>query len=124
MKICSVETCNNYVFGKGYCKNHQYLRNDIKKSINKISEKQIENLKEYSKVRKEYLTKNLKCEFPGCNQVSTDIHHMKGRIGELLTDTSFFKALCRTHHTWCEENPNEAKELGLSLNRNYEARNS
>ena len=29
-KICVKENCNNYVFGKGYCKNHQYLRKDKK----------------------------------------------------------------------------------------------
>lgn len=52
MKVCIVENCNRSVFGKGYCKSHQYLRTDlkqlkkrnskpIKKSgyINKISEK-------------------------------------------------------------------------------------
>jgi len=29
-KICKKETCKNFVFGKGYCKNHQYLRKDKK----------------------------------------------------------------------------------------------
>src|SRR6056297_2983603 len=28
MKRCKVEGCDNYVFGKGYCKYHQYKRPD------------------------------------------------------------------------------------------------
>jgi hypothetical protein len=30
-KKCLSSGCNNYVFGKGYCKIHQYLRDDFKK---------------------------------------------------------------------------------------------
>lgn len=30
-KTCKVEQCNNHIFGKGYCKYHQYLREDRKK---------------------------------------------------------------------------------------------
>ena len=52
-----------------------------------------------------------------CTTHSTDVHHMKGRIGPLLTDTKFFLAVCRSCHTWIEEHPKEAKELGYSISR-------
>jgi len=32
MKICKAPGCGNPVFGKGYCKRHQYLREDKQKS--------------------------------------------------------------------------------------------
>lgn len=35
MKICKKENCNNPVFGKGYCRNHQYLREDQKQKQEK-----------------------------------------------------------------------------------------
>lgn len=40
-KVCLVEDCSNYIFGKGYCRNHQYLRTDSKKPkpISAISKK-------------------------------------------------------------------------------------
>jgi len=42
-KICLKEDCKNNVFGKGYCKNHQYLRTDKKPStIKSVSAKMSE----------------------------------------------------------------------------------
>jgi hypothetical protein len=52
-----------------------------------------------------------------CTDYSTDIHHMCGRIGDLLLDTTYWKALCRNCHEWAESHPEEAKEKGLSINR-------
>jgi len=31
MKTCRVEGCPNFIWGKGYCKSHQYLRDDLKR---------------------------------------------------------------------------------------------
>lgn len=33
MKSCNAPECTNRVFGKGYCKKHQYLRDDLKASL-------------------------------------------------------------------------------------------
>jgi len=52
-----------------------------------------------------------------CGKSATDVHHMRGKIGEDLTDSRYFLAVCRGCHTLIEENPTWAKEKGYSLNR-------
>lgn len=71
----------------------------------------------YTKKKKEYLTAHIRCEVKGCNQVSTDLHHKKGRTGKLLYDERFFMAVCRDHHTEIELNPDWAIKNGYSLKR-------
>lgn len=39
MKKCSADGCSYPVFGKGFCKNHQYLRKDLKKKDSSVFEK-------------------------------------------------------------------------------------
>lgn len=42
---------------------------------------------------------------------------MKGKIEELLLEEEFWCPLCEEHHTWAENNPDEAKAIGISLDR-------
>lgn len=100
--------------GKGSNKNAVPKRNQSK--IKPISDKQSKRLQEYRKVRDEYMKSKPICEW--CNtSPATDLHHAAGKIGSLLTDTRYFKALCRGCHTEVELNPRWAKENGLSVNR-------
>ena len=55
-----------------------------------------------------------------CSQVSTDVHHMKGRIGDLLLDQTHWLSVCRGCHNWIELQPEQAKQMGFSKNRNYD----
>ena len=73
----------------------------------------------YSTIRGTYLKMNPLCKakLPGCQLNATDVHHMVGRIGERLLDTSNFLSVCRTCHNWIEVHPAEAKTLGLSKSR-------
>lgn len=117
-KQCLHHNCTIPVWGKGYCIYHQYLRTDKKpKPIKKVSDKRAEQNKEYLKVRKEYLTEYPFCEFPGCHRKSTECHHKLGRVEHLLTNPVYFAALCSEHHKWVENNPLQAKAMGLSLDR-------
>lgn len=136
-KVCGQENCGNYVFSNGYCKWHQASRTDKKwlngskgqltkesvlkpttsKRIKQISDKKLEELKEYRIVRDRYFKNNPVCEFPNCSSREITLHHAKGRIGSLLTDDRYFKSLCMYHHRVIEENPTEAKRLGLSFDR-------
>jgi hypothetical protein len=84
-------------------------------SITSVKRKAEEKL--YLKKKKEYLTKNIRCEVKGCNRVSDDLHHKRGRVGKLLYDERFFMAVCRNHHTEIETNPDWAIENKYSLKR-------
>lgn len=78
----------------------------------KQSKKQRERALKYAKVREPYLAEHQICEVRGCNRKSTNVHHKKGRIGELLFDTEFFMACCHICHpnkihnnvAWAKEN--------------------
>jgi hypothetical protein len=85
--------------------------------IKPVSDKKLLELKEYRKLRDGYLKANPVCEFAGCTSREVTLHHKSGRVGKLLTDSRYFCSLCIKHHSWAEENPLEAKQLGLSLSR-------
>ena len=85
------------------------------KRISPISDKQAKRLAEYRKVRDKFMKENPICEV--CGNLATDLHHAAGRVGDLLTDIRYFKALCRHHHQFIELHPLEAKRMGLSVNR-------
>lgn len=84
--------------------------------MRKVSLKQAKRLREYNKLRDEFL-KDKTCQFPGCESDQVTLHHAAGRIGDNLTDVSKFRALCWEHHNYCEINPDIAKEWGLSESR-------
>jgi hypothetical protein len=85
--------------------------------IPKVSQKRkIENLK-YSVLRVEFLGKKENQICPITKKPTTDIHHKKGRVGNLFLDTKYWIALSREGHKFVEENPKWAKENGYSLNR-------
>lgn len=82
-----------------------------------VSAKRAEQLKLYRVVRDEFL-KGKKCEYPGCTvDHDLDLHHGAGRVGKLLCDVRFFKALCRKHHIYVGDHPDKAIELKLSYKR-------
>lgn len=79
------------------------------------SKKRIAQEKIYSQLRKAFLNKNSICPITG--EKTTDIHHMKGRIGELLINTRYWLAVSREAHILIEQNPEWAKKQGYSLSR-------
>lgn len=85
--------------------------------IRNRSKKRAAQEREYKELREMYLNMRPWCEVKGCHAPATEIHHMKGRIGELLTDVTWFLAVCRPHHIYIENHPIEAKKEGYSLSR-------
>lgn len=83
--------------------------------MKKISDKRRKQNQEYLKIRAEILASNPIC--PVTNQPATEIHHMKGRTGTLLTDRKYMLPVSREGHVWIEMNPEEAKAKGWSLSR-------
>lgn len=86
-------------------------------SIPKVSEKRkIDNLK-YSAQRIIFLGKKENKICPITGWPTTDIHHKKGRVGDLFLDEKYWVALSREGHQYVEDNPEWAKENGFSLDR-------
>jgi hypothetical protein len=83
--------------------------------IRKVSKKQSRLLHVYRQRRRKFLIANPVCAVTG--EPSTEIHHKAGRIGRLLLDESLWLAVSRRGHTWIEEHPKEARELGYSQSR-------
>jgi hypothetical protein len=121
-KICAGCDTLTYIYknvgGKKYCKSCTY-KLFPSSPIKKVSDKKKQEDVEYSKKRKLFLETHPSCQakLPGiCTINSTDVHHTKGRnINYLNVET--WIALCRECHMWVENNPTDAKELGLSKNR-------
>lgn len=93
------------------------------KPIKAVADKRNKQNKEYSSIRKVHLEEKPFCELklPGCGGFATEVHHMKGRIGNLLTNRRYFKSTCRSCHQWVTENSMEAIQLGLSLSRHNQS---
>ena len=70
--------------------------------------------REYRKLRVRFLEDAL-CE--RCGFQANEIHHKKGRIGALLTDTDYFMAVCSPCHRYIEDHPKESREKGWSISR-------
>ena len=94
--------------------------NKKRKAIAPRSLKRAKQERTYSSLRKTFLLSSPLCtaKLPNiCTHQSTDVHHMKGRIGPLLTDVNYFLSVCRQCHDWIEGHPIEAKELGYSISK-------
>jgi hypothetical protein len=117
-KICNHEGCDNPRWARGFCKFHDTKVPIVKEkkaySIPKFSEKKKQELVKYKRVRDKFMTGKV-CAV--CGKDATDLHHMKGRIGELLVDVTCFLAVCRPCHQKIEDNPAWAKENGYSFDR-------
>jgi hypothetical protein len=91
------------------------LQNGLKskrKAIKPVSDKRKAQNAEYSVLRKQFLEEHPICQFERCNEPSTQCHHKRGREGPWLTDVTEFMAVCMTHHSWIENNREEAAEKG------------
>lgn len=130
-KPCKRPGCWKPRFSGEYCKDDQNLRTDeryLKKQqqkaekprkiyqIPKASKKHESELRKYNARVKVWKLENPVCKFPGCNKATVDNHHQMGR-GKYLMDERYWFPTCRAHHDWAEQNPIEAKKIGMSLNR-------
>ena len=83
-----------------------------------MSKKLSKERKTYRELREEFLSRieNRFCAvYPSLP--ATQVHHMAGRIGSKLNDTSLWLAVSDVGHRWIEENPKLAKERGFSVSR-------
>jgi hypothetical protein len=78
--------------------------------------KRQEQEKEYKRVRRVYLIVQPLCEC-GCGRKSVEIHHSAGRVGKMLTDTAYFKALARSCHRRAHNDREWAVKNKLTVSR-------
>mgnify|MGYP003503850759 FL=1 len=134
-KIGFCRLCDNSketpLIGK-LCKNHYWKgradmksKNPPQKKYSKIplsTQKRAKELEIYSKMRLVFLRENPNCQtngiIKGCTIKATEVHHKKGKIGNLLITESNFLSICRSCHRWVTDNSKEAVEMGLSDKRN------
>ena len=83
--------------------------------MKQYSAKRSKQMREYKKIRVEFLEANPLCE--RCGGIATTVHHKKGRMGELIINTEYFLPACMPCHEWIETHPGEAKEKGYSISR-------
>jgi hypothetical protein len=67
----------------------------------------------YRHERVVFLAEHPICQLAGCRRASTDLHHTRGRLGPLLLLKRFWRAVCRKHHNWIGDHPQEARAIGM-----------
>lgn len=87
------------------------------KPIPRRSKKRIVQELQYNADVKVFLGKPENKICPVTGQQTNQVHHKKGRIGDLLLDQEFWLAVSPDGHDKIENNPIWAKEKGYSLNR-------
>jgi hypothetical protein len=124
-KLCDVCNTDQFIWkndkGNRYCKYCWYKTKEKvskplqRKPINKKSKKMRILDQAYTKLRRPFMEANPMCQaaLPCCNGNSTDVHHKKGRNKYYLA-VSTWLSVCRQCHTYIEEHPKEARELGFS----------
>jgi hypothetical protein len=78
--------------------------------IKRVSTSRAGQLREYTKVKREFLRTHKHCFV--CGNLGHDLHHLAGRSGKLLTWVPMFRCACRACHDWIHRNPLEAFAKG------------
>lgn len=82
--------------------------------LRRVSKKRAMELRAYAIMRPIFLAANPFCEFdPMCLKRAVDIHHIRGRAGNLITDERYLMAICREHHAWIHSHAKKAREMGM-----------
>ena len=86
-----------------------------------VGKSRAEENKQYKPLADKFKLDNPVCQIQheGCTMHTVDVHHTRGKRGKLLLDIRWFKASCRSCHTWATVKSKEAKEQGASLSINH-----
>jgi|SRR5882757_419524 len=91
------------------------------KRLRHRSDKVRDQMDRYIPEMLEFLLVHAWCEFPGCDQPSTVLHHRKGRNGRRLRDQRFWAASCDFCNEFAETHTGEALAIGWLLRINGKA---
>ena len=84
--------------------------------IRPYSKRREAQLREYNSIRYDFLAGHPYCERCQIRE-ATQVHHKKGRTGQLLTAEEYFMAVCADCHSFIELHPQQARDAGWSLSR-------
>lgn len=104
-KVCGNKAYSDYCFQHKPRKPIGQKADGLKsgKKLDRRSKKRVEQEKEYSKLRKQYLEANPLCE--RCKKEASEIHHFyQIRYGKFLNDTDQFVGLCAPCHRFTHDN--------------------
>lgn len=92
------------------------LKEKKKYVIPKVSKKRKTDNSEYMKLKAEFMVGKVCPIYP--HLPVEDVHHTKGRLGDLFLNTDYWLAVSRKGHIKIELNPKWARENRYSLERN------
>lgn len=93
------------------------------KPIRPVSAKQSAQLDVYRQVRETVRARaHGMCELgtPVCVRRGSEVQHLRGRVGALLTDVRWMRWTCRPCHRYAHANPAESYERGWMVKRHGE----
>lgn len=108
-----------------YCSPQCYEDDNDKSPYNQIANRTPERAKQeslYNKLIKPFLNKeeNLFCPvmffLEGWRLRTSEVHHIQGRKGDRLLDSSLWLAVSSEGHKWIHDNPNLSKQKGWMKN--------
>lgn len=92
------------------------MRKKKRNFLRPISDKHREEMKRYMPIRNQHLKENPQCAvYPSLP--ATQIHHTRGKLGELRFDRRGFRSVSLKGHIWIDNHPEEARKRGLLCER-------
>lgn len=89
-----------------------------RKPVNKVSDRQRKRLKEYRETKKHVLNHQAYCRV--ClDNLATEVHHSRGRLGSLLCNETYLIPICMGCHRWIHDNVGEAVRRGWIDKQNW-----
>lgn len=87
--------------------------------LRRVSKRRAAELKVYASLKNYILSQRIYCECPSrtgaptCLNEATQVHHLRGRHGELLNDTRYWLVVCDTCHKYIHSHGRESRQKGL-----------
>jgi hypothetical protein len=114
--------CENICEGNtDYCASHNHairkaakVKVKVVREVKRITEKRAKQNREYLEMREQFLDQYPMCQIKDCTKKSTEIHHIKGKANDLLTNPENFLAICPDCHKEITEHSAKAIQDGYS----------
>ncbi len=88
-------------------------------AIKKVANSRKEAEKQYRQKAKKFRQEHPLCEIKSsvCTRKTQGVHHVKGRLGDLLLDEKYWKGACNACNSYVESHPVWAIENGHKISK-------